>query len=98
MGVTPPLATGLGVQGGVTNGSLLLGSFGGSRHGVAGGGSNNGGIVGTGQPGSRGERNSLQPHDIEVAVQLTSMVGKFDSSTDAEGLCSTGVQAWFEKL
>ena len=31
-------------------------------------------------------------------MQLTSMIGKFDSSTNTEGLCSTGVQAWFEKL
>ena len=26
------------------------------------------------------------------------MVNKFDSPTNAEGLCSTSVQAWFEKL
>ena len=31
-------------------------------------------------------------------MQLTSMVNKFDSSTNAEGLCSTDVQAWSEKL
>ena len=31
-------------------------------------------------------------------MQLTSMVGKFDSSANEEGLCSTGIQAWFEKF
>ena len=31
-------------------------------------------------------------------MQLTSIVSKFNSSTNTEGLCSTGVQAWFEKL
>lgn len=88
----------MGVSVGVVNGQSLLGSFGGMHSGGAGGGSNNGSAVGAGQLGLRGDGESVKLQDIKVAVQLTYIVGWFDSSMNAEGLCTTIVQAWFEKL